>query len=266
MSTYVFSDVHGHAEPLDRVLSRVSPAKDDRVFCLGDMIDRGPDPVRVMRIVRAIPNATVLMGNHEDLMLNFFAHPDDHLSVANWAINGGKMTLNGLEAMDGDEAVELVNWAGTLPRWSYTQVDGRYYLLCHAGLRPSPPASRGTWSDDSVEALLEAQDPDDLVWIREEFWGVSTGLVDEDGLGPIVIAGHTPTPYLNVMTDLVDRPTRNDEGIAQMVRVGACDATGGVADRWDIDCGAAGGAGYGQVMVLRLDDGEEFCEPIREGE
>jgi len=266
VSTYVFSDVHGHAEPLDRVLSRVSPAKDDRVFCLGDMIDRGPDPVRVMRIVRAIPNATVLMGNHEDLMLNFFAHPDDHLSVANWAINGGKMTLNGLEAMDGDEAVELVNWAGTLPRWSYTQVDGRYYLLCHAGLRPSSPASRGTWSDDSVEALLEAQDPDDLVWIREEFWGVSTGLVDEDGLGPIVIAGHTPTPYLNVMTDLVDRPTRNDEGIAQMVRVGACDATGGVADRWDIDCGAAGGAGYGQVMVLRLDDGEEFCEPIREGE
>ena len=266
MSTYVFSDVHGHAEPLDRVLSRVSPAKDDRVFCLGDMIDRGPDPVRVMRIVRAIPNATVLMGNHEDLMLNFFAYPDDHLSVANWAINGGKMTLNGLEAMDGDEAVELVNWAGTLPRWSYTQVDGRYYLLCHAGLRPSSPASRGTWSDDSAEALLEAQDPDDLVWIREEFWGVSTGLVDEDGLGPIVIAGHTPTPYLNVMTDLIDRPTRNDEGIAQMVRVGACDATGGVADRWDIDCGAAGGAGYGQVMVLRLDDGEEFCEPIREGE
>jgi len=266
VSTYVFSDVHGHAEPLDRVLSRVSPAKDDRVFCLGDMIDRGPDPVRVMRIVRAIPNATVLMGNHEDLMLNFFAHPDDHLSVANWAINGGKMTLNGLEAMDGDEAVELVNWAGTLPRWSYTQVDGRYYLLCHAGLRPSSPASRGTWSDDSAEALLEAQDPDDLVWIREEFWGVSTGLVDEDGLGPIVIAGHTPTPYLNVMTDLIDRPTRNDEGIAQMVRVGACDATGGVADRWDIDCGAAGGAGYGQVMVLRLDDGEEFCEPIREGE
>jgi len=266
VSTYVFSDVHGHAEPLDRVLSRVSPAKDDRVFCLGDMIDRGPDPVRVMRIVRAIPNATVLMGNHEDLMLNFFAYPDDHLSVANWAINGGKMTLNGLEAMDGDEAIELVNWAGTLPRWSYTQVDGRYYLLCHAGLRPSSPASRGTWSDDSVEALLEAQDPDDLVWIREEFWGVSTGLVDEDGLGPIVIAGHTPTPYLNVMTDLVDRPTRNDEGIAQMVRVGACDATGGVADRWDIDCGAAGGAGYGQVMVLRLDDGEEFCEPIREGE
>ena len=30
--------------------------------------------------------------------------------------------------------------------------------------------------------------------------------------------------------------------IAQMVRVGACDATGGVADRWDIDSGAAGGA------------------------
>lgn len=266
MSTYVFSDVHGHAAPLDRALSRVSPTEDDRIFCLGDMIDRGPDPVRVMQTVRSLPGVTVLMGNHEDLMLNYFAHPGDHLSVVNWAINGGKMTVTGLEAIPSDDAVELVNWAGTLPRWSYAQVDGRYYLLCHAGLRPSSFKARKAWSDASVEALLKAQDPDDLVWIREEFWSVPTGLVGEDGLGPIVVAGHTPTPYLNVMTDLIDRPTRNDDGIAQMVRVGACEATDGVADRWDIDCGAAGGAGFGQVMVLRLDDGEEFCEPIREGE
>ena len=51
-----------------------------------------------------------------------------------------------------------------------------------------------------------------------------------------------------------------------MVKVGASGATGGVADRWDIDAGAAGGAGFGQVLVLRLDDGACFYEPILPGE
>ena len=114
--------------------------------------------------------------------------------------------------------------------------------------------------------MLAVQSADDLLWIRDEFWSVPTGLLDERGEGPIVVAGHTPTPYLVSMTNEFDRPVRNSDGIAQMVRVGACDATGGVADRWDIDSGAAGGAGFGQVTMIRLDDGEEFAEPIRDGE
>jgi serine/threonine protein phosphatase 1 len=51
-----------------------------------------------------------------------------------------------------------------------------------------------------------------------------------------------------------------------MVKVGASAQTGGVADRWDIDCGAAGGAGFGNLLMLRLDDGQETYEPVREGE
>ena len=58
----------------------------------------------------------------------------------------------------------------------------------------------------------------------------------------------------------MDRPAIGEDGRARMVRVGA------ERDRWDIDSGAAGGAGFGQVLVLRLDDGEEFYEPVREGE
>ena len=40
MSTYVFSDVHGHRATLERVLDRLSPSVDDCFFCLGDMVDR----------------------------------------------------------------------------------------------------------------------------------------------------------------------------------------------------------------------------------
>ena len=51
-----------------------------------------------------------------------------------------------------------------------------------------------------------------------------------------------------------------------MLRLGACPETGGVADRLAIDCGAGSVPGSGRVLVLRLDDGEEFYQPIGEGE
>ena len=56
----------------------------------------------------------------------------------------------------------------------------------------------------------------------------------------------------------VDRPAVGADGLARMVRVGA--------DRWDVDSAAAAGAGLGQVLVLRLEDEEEFYEPVLEGE
>ena len=259
MSTYVFSDVHGHCATLERALMRVSPAEDDRVICLGDMVDRGPDPVGVLRVVRALPGSTALMGNHEDLMLDALDHEHDPIALMNWGINGGAVTSQGLDELAPDERDELLGWVRALPRSAHARVGERSYVLVHAGVDLSAPKP-ATWDDEAIEAYLAAQSVEDLTWIRDEFWGAERGLSGRDGSGPVVVAGHTPTPYLERMASALDRPAVGEDGLARMVRVGER------RDRWDIDCGAAGGAGYGQVLVLRLDDGEEFYEPVREGE
>ena len=268
MATYVFSDVHGHFGTLDRLLERLSPSSEDQIFMLGDMIDRGPDPISVVKCCMELPNTTVLMGNHEDLMFNFFANPDDFGAQANWQINGSGPTFDGLRSLTRDEAVEMARWLFTLPLYAQTEVEGRRYLLVHAGIDPRriPTDHPEVWDEAAIDELVGAQYQEDLMWIREDFWGVPTGLVNDKGEGPIVIAGHTPTAYLDVMADLPDRPAMGDDGLCRMVRTGACEQTGGVPDRWDIDCGCAGGAGFGQLLMLRLDDGEEFYEPVREGE
>ena len=95
MATYVFSDVHGHRAPLERLLERVSPTDDDRIFMLGDMVDRGPDPVGVLKVCRGLKNAQVLMGNHEDLMMAYFQSGDE-MAALNWGINGSETTIDGL--------------------------------------------------------------------------------------------------------------------------------------------------------------------------
>lgn len=259
MSTYVFSDVHGHRATLERVLMRVSPSDDDRIVCLGDMIDRGPDPVGVLRLVRSLPGAVALMGNHEDLMLSCIDNRDDPLPAMNWAINGGSVTSDGLEKIDVDEANELLDWVASLPRSAFVRAGERLFLLAHAGVRLGA-ATPDVWNEETAERYLAAQSPEDLTWIRDEFWGAGRGLSGEDGSGPIVIAGHTPTPYLEGMASVLDRSPIDSDGRARMVRVGEC------RDRWDIDCGAAGGAGFGQVLMMRLEDGEEYYEPVLEGE
>ena len=271
MATYVFSDVHGHFGALDRLLERVSPTSDDRIFMLGDMIDRGPDPISVVRFCHDLPNCTVLMGNHEDLMLSYYADPDDPSAAINWEINGAYPTQDGFRALPVEERVELARWLFTLPLYAQAEVAGRHYLLVHAGIDPSrldlsSIDDVGSIDEETLDGLLGNQYRDDLMWIRDDFWGYPTGLVNDRGEGIITIAGHTPTPYLSFMADRPDRSPTNEKGLGRMVRVGACEATGGVADRWDIDCGCAGGAGYGQLLMLRLDDQEEFYEPVREGE
>ena len=259
MATYVFSDVHGHRATLERALERVSPTADDRLVCLGDMIDRGPDPVGVLRLVRALPGAVSLMGNHEDLMISCLADEHDFLAAMNWALNGGATTSAGLEALGRDEVEDLLGWVRALPRSLTVRVGDRLYLLVHAGVNLARPAPE-RWGDAAAATYLAAQAPDDLTWVREEFWGAEKGLSGDDGTGPVVVAGHTPTPYLAHMAASLDRDPVGPDGLARMVRVGA------ERDRWDVDCGAAGGAGYGQVLVLRLDDGEQFYEPVRDGE
>lgn len=266
MATYVFSDVHGHVAPLKRLLERVSPSETDRVICLGDMVDRGPDPVAVMRAVRSIPNVTVLLGNHEDLMLSFYDDPEDSMAVLNWGINGCLTTVQGMRELPDDEREELLDWVRELPQWAVGTVGDRDYIFVHAGIRPFEIEGALEWSSEMLEYVMGMQAEEDLVWIREEFWGFPTGLIGADGKGPIVIAGHTPTFYLEHLGVQLDRPARSESGLCQMVRVGASDETGGVADKWAIDCGCAGGPGVGQLLMLRLDDGQEFYEPVLEGE
>ncbi|WP_298578978.1 metallophosphoesterase family protein [uncultured Olegusella sp.] len=273
MATYVFSDVHGHARTLERLLDRISPAAEDHIFMLGDMIDRGPDPLAVLRICRGLADggATVLMGNHEDLMLAYYDDPGDLANFANWAINGGGTTKEQLETLSKEELLDLLDWVRALPLSAYTRVSGQLYLFAHAGIQPIIPvpamAIDATARDeDRIHAIVDKQSPEALMWVRQEFWGCPTGLVDKEGKGIIVVAGHTPTPYLDIMADRPDRSGADKDGLGRMVRVGACAETGNVADRWDIDSGCAGGHGFGKLLFLRLDDGSEFYEPVGKDE
>ena len=109
MAIYVASDAHGHVRALDEALSKISLTSDDTLYVLGDMIDRGPDPVGVIKLVRSLPNARVLKGNHEQIMLDAIIGQDP-LDAETWDINGGWTTREQLNDMEFEAYEELVRW------------------------------------------------------------------------------------------------------------------------------------------------------------
>lgn len=62
--TIFIGDVHGCSLELRMMIDRLAPAREDRVILLGDLINRGPDSLGVIRFVREMGFES-LMGNHE---------------------------------------------------------------------------------------------------------------------------------------------------------------------------------------------------------
>lgn len=68
MKTAFISDIHSNLEALHAALADIEPRGVDRIICLGDVVNYGPDPAACLRIVRRLD--LTLMGNHEQAVLH----------------------------------------------------------------------------------------------------------------------------------------------------------------------------------------------------
>ncbi len=145
MAHYAIGDLQGcHAE-LCQLLDLIgfSPAS-DRLWLVGDLVNRGPDSLAVLREVRALgPAATTVLGNHDLHLLTVAAghrraHRDDTLAAI-------------LEAPDRDE---LLHW---LARQPLVVVEGDA-MMVHAGVLPGWTPATALMLSREVEAKLASDD------------------------------------------------------------------------------------------------------------
>jgi serine/threonine protein phosphatase 1 len=108
---YIVGDLHGCYDTLMDSLSGLSfdPAY-DRLFSVGDLIDRGPDSLCCLRLIRE-PWFFPVLGNHEQMMLETLAGGDETM----WVMNGGQWYAR-LTADERRETDSLKPVLAKLPR------------------------------------------------------------------------------------------------------------------------------------------------------
>lgn len=168
---YCISDIHGDWKRWSEMLALIGFSGADMLYVLGDAIDRRPQGVEILRDIMARPNVRMILGNHEQMMLDSFR--SDRLEEARrlWKYNGGSRTYQAMQyKISREERLRILRFVQKLPEYLDIEVNGRKFHLVH-----------GYVGDNR----------------RDRIWGRPEPLPTEAPLpSRTVIAGHTPTCFL----------------------------------------------------------------------
>ncbi|MBR4472756.1 MAG: metallophosphoesterase [Oscillospiraceae bacterium] len=229
--TYVLSDIHGRIRPYHRMLKRIGFRRSDTLYILGDVIDRNPSGITILKEIMEAPNIHMLLGNHEYMMLDFLdADPDTDFDgwirkMDRWCnLNGGWVTYYAFLRESQRTKDRILNYLRELPENMEINVNGKRILLVHAS--PTFLFSEGAAGLKNKTEFA--------VWNRI---APGSGVEFPQDL---MVCGHTPTEYLS---GIIPMEILQDGKIM-----------------W-IDCGCAYGTGQGgRLACVRLETGERFYE------
>lgn len=224
---YVMSDLHGCYDAYVKMLKKISFSKEDVLYILGDVVDRGPNGMRILLDIAKRENVILFRGNHDlqagILLLNLYrleegSCPKELIGAyEGWLSDGGKSTLAEYLQLSEEEREVVLKVLRKSLISKEIEVNGKKFLLAH--------------TVPEVDFICDYEE-----WTEEDY---TIGEPDYDEVyfdDMYIITGHTPTGYIN----------RNSTGKIWMGN-----------HHIAIDCGAVFGYTLG---CLCLDTMEEFYE------
>jgi bis(5'-nucleosyl)-tetraphosphatase (symmetrical) len=141
---YAIGDVQGCYEPLQRLLELVEfNEKTDRLWFVGDLVNRGPQSLAVLRFIKSLPvNPNISLGNHDlHLLASLFGGRP-------W--KGHDDTIQ--EVMHAPDGEELGHWLRKQPLLCYSSELN--VVMCHAGISPLWDLPQAIALAKELEAVL----------------------------------------------------------------------------------------------------------------
>ena len=175
--TYVMSDIHGNLKRFRSVLEQIDLQPEDTLYVLGDVLDRNPYGFSVLYRLMQMPNAVMLLGNHEHMMLSALADPEDEHMMQMWYRNGGDITHQQWKKLPTASRQAMLRYLNRLPINVPLTVNGKDYLLVHGGPEEGWDPETSAYPDKVTHAVWQRLDPDEVYSDRT------------------IIFGHTPTVY-----------------------------------------------------------------------
>jgi len=166
------SDIHGEYDRFVKMLELIEFSEADTLYIIGDVIDRKPGGIDILKKIMASPNMIMLLGNHEQMCLDTLG-PNNVCGRRNlWLQNGGGDTYCELMyMMTPAERHHILQYLSSLPDHLDIDVNGKKFHLVH-----------GYPSDE----------PDIRIWERP------LSFAPPPYPDRTVIVGHTPTCFMNL--------------------------------------------------------------------
>ena len=167
MTRYAIGDVQGCLEPLQELLRKLRFSADrDQLTFVGDLVNRGPDSLGVLRFVRGLQdNARTVLGNHDLHLLALHHVPDrqprrgdtldeilvapDRESLLDWLLQQPLL-------IDDARQRDLIVHAGVVPDWSLAQAI-ESATSATAALRADPPGFLASMYGNKPERWRDAR-------------------------------------------------------------------------------------------------------------
>ena len=221
--TYVISDIHGCYDKYIKMLDLIKLSDKDTLYVLGDVIDRGPDGIRILFDMMKRKNVIPIIGNHESMALgimrtssNGYDDTYDTNAYITWMYNGGTPTFDAFMSLNAAQRREIRNYIDSFMIYATVSVGGRNFHLSHTLPEYDP--------DRDIHDVTNLE----FIWGEPDYDTV----YDENTL---FVTGHTPTGFID--PEYEGKIYMKNNHIA-------------------IDCGAV--FDNGRLGCIRLDDLKEF--------
>lgn len=195
---YIMSDLHGKYDKFIKMLELIQFNDNDTLYILGDVVDRGEYPIKLVQYIMKSKNIKMCLGNHEDMMINSYYEgiTKNNLdyalgyihginlyikdfNITNWINNGGEITARQFIKLPLNEQKEIIDFFEKLPLF----FEYKNYIFSHAGMDLNYLKDKKDikWND-----VKHFQTKDDFIWSRKNFFEFK-GLSDK-----LIVFGHTP--------------------------------------------------------------------------
>lgn len=188
---YIIADIHGCYTEFLELLEKIGFGDDDELFVLGDAMDRGPEPIKVIQDLMSRPNVTYILGNHDNMMLQTLRKlavdvteaslidlsDDDFISYYHWLREGGNTTEEQFRQLSHEERRDVLYFLECAPAYEMIEDNDKLYILVHAGIRNFDP-----------EKEMDEYNPSDFLWERMDY---TKQYFPSDRI--FLVTGHTPT-------------------------------------------------------------------------
>lgn len=190
---YIIGDIHGCYKEYMALMEKLNLSEEDEVYILGDAMDVGPEPIKVMQDIMNRFNVIYLLGKHDlvfYLLMKGFAgdinEQSSQMSDAmlaryqQWAAEGGKVTAEQFLRLSKAEKQDMIMFIEETLAFDEVEFEEERYILVHGGLGDAETFD----PDKDLEEYELAELTDSAMDYTKRYFD------DED---VYVVSGHTPT-------------------------------------------------------------------------